>query len=494
MKLDDGSIDRKLSLDMTPLLDVVFILVLFFSVTTSFISPRELDALKGSVLSLGEDKRRLSDEVAEVTAALERRAAELEALAGRHSQLREEHAQVLAAKREEVAALQARLDTAREDGERLKWMMDALEKDQAGIKKTLASTEAANRSLREQLEQAYRDYQGITVELEGLRAEQARRSDELAEARAALDAAARDNAALESRVADLAGTVASQSEREKLLQALIDEKAAEMSATRERLESAAERGESLARRLGELEADLATRVDDEQLLRAMLAEKARLSASVEQRLASASGERDDLQAELAGLRELSAQQADRARRLAARVETLESELERYKDLSDLDNEQIRRIAQAQSSLQRSLADYLADNRIGIRRERQKLTLQLSDRILFDSGSAAINPDGLAVLRRVGEVLRERLVNLEAQIGGHTDNVPVSGARGGLLADNWGLSAARAVSVVNFLEDELGLDPDRMSAVGYGEHRPVASNDTPEGRARNRRIEIVLLPR
>ena len=505
MKLDDGFGAERLSLDVTPLLDVVFILVLFFAVTTSFISPRELDALKGNVVSLTEDKRSLDREVRRVSAALDARAAELASLNERHAELRLEHAQMLEAKRAEVAALESRLDAQRADSEKMRWMMAALEEDKAGIEKTLADSTRTNASLREQLEQAYRDYRGVQIALEDLRDEHRAQAQALASTHTDLTGARARAASLEDRVAGLSATVQETSERERLLQALIRQKAAEAAAAadaaaarlgdaEQRLDAAQQRGEALARRVAALQADLGTRADDERLLRALLAEKAEQAADLDRRLSSAEGERAALAGELAGLRALSAEQADEVRSLRARVARMDTELAKFREIADLDREQIERIVRAQERLRAGLGEYLEDNRIGITRDRERLTLQLSDRILFASGSASIRADGLEVLRRLGELLRERLDVLEVQVGGHTDNVPLSGARGGLLSDNWGLSAARAVSVVDFLQDEVGLDPDRLSAVGYGEHRPVAPNDTPQGRARNRRIEIVLLPR
>jgi len=606
VKLDDGFGDQRLSLDVTPLLDVVFILVLFFAVTTSFISPRELDALKGNVVSLSEDKRSLDQEVQRVSAALDARVTELTELDAQHRELRVEHAQMLEAKRAEVAALEQRLDDQLADGEKMRWMMAALEEDKAGIEKTLADSRQRNTSLREQLEQAYRDYQGVQIELTGLREQHRSQSVALAGARTSL-AGARDRAtALDARVAALSSTLDEKAQREVLLQALIQEKAAQAAATAEQLGTSQQRAETLAGRIATLESDLGARADDERLLRALLAEKAEEAAALGQRLSSTQGDRDALQRELAGLRALSAQQADRlaglsasveqksqrerllqaliqekaaeaaatqdrlgtsqergaalersiaalqtdlqtradderllrallaekaseastlgqrlsaaetdravldselaglralgaeqaeqVRRLRTRLAEMDEELASYRKLADLDREQIERIVRAQDRLRAGLGEYLKDNRIDITRDRERLTLQLSDRILFPSGSASIRPAGLEVLRRLGELLRERLDVLEVQVGGHTDNVPLSGDRGGLLSDNWGLSAARAVSVVDFLEKEVGLDPDRLSAVGYGEHRPVAPNDTAEGRARNRRIELVLLPR
>ena len=125
--------------------------------------------------------------------------------------------------------------------------------------------------------------------------------------------------------------------------------------------------------------------------------------------------------------------------------------------------------------------------IEIERMRDGLRLNLSDEILFDSGSAALNPSGREVLSRVGARLTELPDRVEVQ--GHTDNVPI--ARGP-YPSNWELAAARATGVVRWLEQQ-GVDPTRLTGVSFGEYHPIAANDTPEGRARNRRIEVRLLP-
>jgi len=487
MKLDEGIADQKLSLDVTPLIDVVFLLLLFFAVTTSFISPRELDDLKGSVVLLSQDNSALSEQVAQVSAALTRRGEELQALGERHRELNAQHLRTLQDQREQVAALESRLEAERSGNEKLAWMIAALEQDKAGIEKTLASAREDGLSLRQQLEQAYEDFRGLNVRYTDLQAAHERQASSFAAARDDLAAATQHGTRLAERVVLLETSTAEQRQREALLDALIRDKAAEAQAISDRLA----RGDAQRARLAD---ELAQQVDEQKLLRALLAEKAGEAGALAQRLAASSTQRDELAGELQGLRQLGAEQAQLARELQARVAQLEDELAKYRSLADLDREQIERIVRAHESLRAGLSEYLEDSQIAIRRDKERLTLQLSDRILFDSGSAAIKPDGLAVLRRVGEVIQDRLPVLEVQIGGHTDNVPIGGARGGLLADNWGLSAARAVSVVHFFGEALGLAPDRMSAVGYGEHRPVAANDTAEGRARNRRIEIVLLPR
>jgi chemotaxis protein MotB len=118
----------------------------------------------------------------------------------------------------------------------------------------------------------------------------------------------------------------------------------------------------------------------------------------------------------------------------------------------------------------------------------RLVLQLPNDILFDSGSAEVKPQGRAALKKVGEVLAS-IQDRKFQVAGHTDDVPIGGAR---FSSNWDLSTARAISVVQLLVRD-GVRPQALSAAGYGEFDPIAPNDGPPGRAKNRRIEITLVP-
>jgi chemotaxis protein MotB len=122
----------------------------------------------------------------------------------------------------------------------------------------------------------------------------------------------------------------------------------------------------------------------------------------------------------------------------------------------------------------------------------RLTVNVVDEILFPSGSSVVKEEGKAVLKKVGDALASAY-DKAVIIEGHTDNVPIGGALATRFPTNWELSTARAVSVVRFLAAETKISPVRLSAVGYGENRPVMSNDTPEGKAKNRRIEIKLVP-
>jgi chemotaxis protein MotB len=133
---------------------------------------------------------------------------------------------------------------------------------------------------------------------------------------------------------------------------------------------------------------------------------------------------------------------------------------------------------------------VADGQLKITQYKDRLTVDVADRILFDSGRADLKKDGKAVLKKVGEALAQNNVGKVIRVSGHTDNVPLSS--GAAYPSNWELSAARATMVVRFLQEQAKLDPKALVAEGRGEYAPVAPNDTPENKQKNRRIEISLV--
>ena len=122
----------------------------------------------------------------------------------------------------------------------------------------------------------------------------------------------------------------------------------------------------------------------------------------------------------------------------------------------------------------------------------KLTVNVVDKILFDSGKADLKSVGIRVLQEIGDILNSA-ADKNIQVEGHTDNVPITGALKEKYPSNWELSTARATTVLHFLQNKVGISGERLSAVGYGEYKPISSNKTAEGRAQNRRIQIVLTP-
>jgi chemotaxis protein MotB len=147
--------------------------------------------------------------------------------------------------------------------------------------------------------------------------------------------------------------------------------------------------------------------------------------------------------------------------------------------------------QSHKSLEDEMRSALESKDVTISQLQGKLTVNILDRVLFDSGEADLKPDGAAVLYKVAQVLAQH-PKLKVHVIGHTDNVPIRAAARNRFPSNWELSTARATAAVRFLTEKAGVDPCRLGAVGYGEFRPVASNSNAEGRALNRRIAITIL--
>ncbi|MCE1198298.1 MAG: OmpA family protein [Marinilabiliales bacterium] len=132
---------------------------------------------------------------------------------------------------------------------------------------------------------------------------------------------------------------------------------------------------------------------------------------------------------------------------------------------------------------------LEDQDINIKVDKGVVYIDISDKMLFQSGSYNITDRAMVVLGKVATVLKNQK-EIEFMVEGHTDNVPFK--RGDLL-DNWDLSVKRATAVIRVLQDKYGLNPAMMTAAGRSEYQPIGTNDTPEGRAANRRTRIVILP-
>jgi chemotaxis protein MotB len=161
------------------------------------------------------------------------------------------------------------------------------------------------------------------------------------------------------------------------------------------------------------------------------------------------------------------------------------------NLADLEKEKDQTV-QSAHGLEDEMKSALESKDVTISKLQGKLTVNILDRVLFDSGEADLKPDGQAVMLKIAAFLAQH-PELKIHVIGHTDNVPIRGNARLRFPTNWELSTARALAAVRFLTERAGVDPRRVGAVGYGEYRPVADNSTAEGRARNRRIAITILP-
>jgi len=148
------------------------------------------------------------------------------------------------------------------------------------------------------------------------------------------------------------------------------------------------------------------------------------------------------------------------------------------------------LMRARDELEEKLKKEIEEKQIRLEMLNKGLVITFVDEILFDSGKAEIKRAAYSILDRVAKVLNNQVRNRNIAIEGHTDNQPIRKSK---WKSNWELSTARSTSVLHYLIDKRSVDPGRLSAVGYGEFRPVVSNKTKEGRQQNRRVEITILP-
>ena len=151
------------------------------------------------------------------------------------------------------------------------------------------------------------------------------------------------------------------------------------------------------------------------------------------------------------------------------------------------NEAAPDLATIKMQLEEMLHSEVTNRTVQIHQDSRGVVVSLAEAGFFDSGSAVVNTGGLAVLQRIAEKLHD--IPQDLRIEGHTDNTPIHTAQ---FPSNWELSTGRATYVLGYLIMNAHIPPIRLSAVGYGEYRPAASNATPEGKAANRRVDVVIL--
>ncbi len=163
-----------------------------------------------------------------------------------------------------------------------------------------------------------------------------------------------------------------------------------------------------------------------------------------------------------------------------------SDMEKIEDLS----RQLDELSKAKRLLEDRLAQEISDDQVNMKMTDRGLVITVLTDLLFDSGKDKIKQEAYSLLTKVSRVLKENVAEYRVGIEGHTDNQPIKHSG---WKSNWELSAARALSVLHYLVDQQGLDAARLSANGYGQYQPVASNSSAHGRQLNRRVEIVIFP-
>ena len=166
---------------------------------------------------------------------------------------------------------------------------------------------------------------------------------------------------------------------------------------------------------------------------------------------------------------------------------LSTEREQLQQAVQEKDAELARLKATYEDIEQKLKAEISDGEIRLSQAEGRIQVDLVDKILFDSGEASLSPRGAEVLGRLGTVLA-KVENRSIFVSGHTDDAPPSQRLAATYPTNWELSVARAVNVVRFLNEKAGVPQNRLVAAGHADTKPVASNATPKGRARNRRIE------
>jgi chemotaxis protein MotB len=263
------------------------------------------------------------------------------------------------------------------------------------------------------------------------------------------------------------------------------------------------------KRMGELETDASRAKELEQRLAELqkrtgeLETDASRAKELEQRLAELQKRTGELETDASRAKELEQRLSQRemevgrltqgGETLAAEKERLAAEKERLEKERAAKEAEIQRLTKTQEDLTKSLQAQIDKGDIKIKQVRDRLTINMVEKVLFNSGQALVKPEGLKVLKQVADVLKT-VNDKQIRIEGHTDNVPIGGKLKQKFPTNWELSTARATNVVRYFIEQGGVNRENFEAVGYADTRPVADNDTDAGRTENRRIEIVLFPK
>lgn len=374
---------------------------------------------------------------------------------------------------------------------------EQLQQQLAGLQQNLdqessqrKAVEASIAQLQGEIQQAQQQAESLARERDALRS----RSEDL---QAKLDALDKDKAQLNTELGDVRSQIQDLEQKLASGNASAQDQISRLQQRASQMESDAARMAKEREQLRQEQSQLAAALEQErQRLKMEETDKARL-AKEQDRLREAQSQ---LAASLEQERErLKKEEADKAQLAASleqerqRLKTEEADKARLEQERAAKEEEIKRLTRTQEELSRSLQDEIAKGTITIQQVRDRLTINMVDRVLFDSGQAQIKPAGIKVLKQVGDVLKN-VTDKQIRIEGHTDNVPISVKLQDRFKTNWELSTARATTVVRYLIDQGGVDRQYLSAVGYAETHPVASNETDEGRSANRRIEIILYPK
>ena len=199
---------------------------------------------------------------------------------------------------------------------------------------------------------------------------------------------------------------------------------------------------------------------------------------------------DALQSNLKKNRDLLAELEAKQKALTIEQERLSKSAQRLKELEDMIAAKEATMRKLKETLSKALNGFEGKG-LTVEQKNGKVYVSMENKLLFSSGSWSVGSEGKKAVEELGKVLADN-PEISVLIEGHTDNVPYGGS--GPIADNWDLSTKRATAIVGILSENRGIDKKNLTAAGRGEFSPLATNETADGKAKNRRIEIILTPR
>ncbi|HUZ57434.1 MAG TPA: flagellar motor protein MotB [Hanamia sp.] len=216
------------------------------------------------------------------------------------------------------------------------------------------------------------------------------------------------------------------------------------------------------------------------------------NANLKNQIATLQSNINDLTAKISELsnqnNQLGHQTSEQQSKLTQSQQDLQRQKQRLEELQNLLNQQKVASEELKNKMAEALKGFNSSD-LSVYEKDGKVYVSLSEKLLFPSGSAVVNPQGVDALSKLAAVLNLD-TTVAVDIEGHTDSIPIRGR----YQDNWELSTARANSIVRILVNTYKVDPTRVISSGHSYYEPVASNSTPEGRAKNRRTDVILSPK
>ena len=425
---------------------------------------KEVSALTGKVNQLNQDKAVLEDRIrdaAERFEALKKVESELETRDALAKDLRAQWAGALS----QVAALRQEVTKGVKEIEGLRGRLLELEKENREKERSLGE-------VVERLQRSERESEGNRKTIAHLRDELSLKDGLITK--------------LEGRLSELAGKEVQRFEALKKVESELETRDAlvkdlraqwagalsQVATLRQEVTKGVEEVEGLRGRLSDLEKENREKEGSLVDLRQKVQRSERESEGNRKIIA-------DLRNELSSKEGLITKLEGRLSELSGKEVQLKTELSELKTAHD--------------TMISSLRGQIQNKEVTISELREKLSITFVDRVLFDSGSATITQEGRGILAKVGEILKGVKAK-KIRVIGHTDDRPIAAEYHYKFPSNWELSSSRAASVVRFFQKEIGFLPEEMEAVGRSFYEPVASNETQEGRALNRRVNIIIAPR